>query len=62
MASSLTLSPAMLCPIHQERLTNKEVDEMIHETGGGRWINYKEFKWCALLKEEDWELLGRCFV
>nr|ABB46783.1 hypothetical protein LOC_Os10g06790 [Oryza sativa Japonica Group] len=37
-------SPAMLCPMHQERLTNKEVDEMIHETGGGRWINYKEFE------------------
>uniref|UniRef100_A0A0D3HCM5 Uncharacterized protein n=1 Tax=Oryza barthii TaxID=65489 RepID=A0A0D3HCM5_9ORYZ len=46
MASSLTPSPATSCALHQERLTNEEVDEMIHEIDGGRWINYKEFvKW-----------------
>uniref|UniRef100_A0A0E0J2Q6 Uncharacterized protein n=1 Tax=Oryza nivara TaxID=4536 RepID=A0A0E0J2Q6_ORYNI len=43
MASSLTPSPATLCPMRYERLTNEKVDEMIHETDGGKRIKYKEF-------------------
>ncbi|BAT14148.1 Os11g0506400 [Oryza sativa Japonica Group] len=43
MASPLTPSPVMSCPMHEERLTNEEVDKMIHQIDGGKRINYKVF-------------------
>ncbi len=41
--------------MYQERLTNEEVDEMIHETDGSKRINYKEFV-CKFIekKQANW--------
>uniref|UniRef100_A0A0E0C2J3 Uncharacterized protein n=1 Tax=Oryza meridionalis TaxID=40149 RepID=A0A0E0C2J3_9ORYZ len=41
IASSPPLSPVMSWTMHQERFTDKEVGEMIHEADSGRQINYK---------------------
>ncbi|BAT12311.1 Os11g0105901 [Oryza sativa Japonica Group] len=56
MASSLTPSSVTSCPMYQERLTNEEVDEMIHETDGSKRINYKEFV-CKFIAKKTSKLI-----
>lgn len=40
---SLSPSPAMSCPMHQERPTDEKVDKILREADGDMQINYEVF-------------------